>query len=228
MMRSHDEPPRDGSASDLDPALRRAVDALRALPVVPADAAARVLAATRGAAHALPVSVLRRPPRRRPRWVVAVAGVAATLLVAALGVRLATSGATPGTNVIASTPSASPTLVADTDVAGAPGRLPALRTVAVGESGLLDDAPVPVPFVLRLQGASRVALVGDFNGWSPTATSLVPTGNDVWTATVPLTPGRHAYGFVVDDTLWVRDPRAELVRDPDYGRDHSVVVVGRP
>lgn len=90
------------------------------------------------------------------------------------------------------------------------------------------DAVVLVHFAMVAPDARQVALVGDFNGWSPTATSLVPTGNDVWTATVPLTPGRHAYGFVVDDTLWVRDPRAELVRDPDYGRDHSVVVVGRP
>jgi hypothetical protein len=33
---------------------------------------------------------------------------------------------------------------------------------------------------------------------------------------------------VVDDTLWVTDPRAPVVRDADYGRDQSVLLVGHP
>ena len=43
-----------------------------------------------------------------------------------------------------------------------------------------------------------------------------------------LAPGRHAYAYVIDDSAWVTDPRVPVTRDVDYGRDHSVVVVGAP
>ena len=76
--------------------------------------------------------------------------------------------------------------------------------------------------------ARRVSLVGDFDVWSPTAEPMRRLPDGTWTTTVALTPGRHAYAFVVDDTVWVTDPTAPLVRDPDYGRDHSVIVVGQP
>jgi 1,4-alpha-glucan branching enzyme len=73
-----------------------------------------------------------------------------------------------------------------------------------------------------------VAVVGDFNGWNPDANVMTADARGVWTTTVPLPPGRHAYAFVVDGTVWVTDPRAPVVRDPDYGRDQSVVLVGHP
>ena len=83
-------------------------------------------------------------------------------------------------------------------------------------------------FALARPAARRVAVIGAFNGWNPAATPMARDSRGVWTATVALPPGRHAYVFVVDDTLWITDPRAEVVRDPDYGRDQSVIVVGRP
>lgn len=208
MTRSQDEPPRV-DAPDLDAELVPVVEALRRLPAVQPGAIERVAAAARG-------EPLWAPAPLRRRWPSIVAATAAALLLSAVGVRIATDGRSGGQDV-----------VTDPSISGA--SLPAQYVIAtVGEDGMLDDAPVPVPFVLPLPGATRVALVGDFNGWNPTATLLSKSVNGVWTATVALTPGRHAYGFVVDDTLWVRDPRAELERDADYGRDHSVIVVGRP
>jgi hypothetical protein len=91
-----------------------------------------------------------------------------------------------------------------------------------------DEAPVVVTFALRRPGAHRVALVGDFDEWSPTAVPMSRAADGTWTASVRLTPGRHAYAFVVDDHAWATDPKAPLVRDPDYGRDQSIVVVGQP
>jgi 1,4-alpha-glucan branching enzyme len=85
-----------------------------------------------------------------------------------------------------------------------------------------------VPFVLRQPSARRVALVGDFDAWSPTAIPMTRGADGTWTATVHLTPGRHTYAFVVDDSVWVTDPRAEKVPDPDYGRPQSVIIVGWP
>jgi 1,4-alpha-glucan branching enzyme len=73
-----------------------------------------------------------------------------------------------------------------------------------------------------------VALVGDFNGWDARATPLARSADGSWTTTVSLAPGRHAYAYVIDDSAWVTDPRVPVTRDVDYGRDHSVVVVGAP
>ncbi len=83
-----------------------------------------------------------------------------------------------------------------------------------------------VQFVLVAPGASSVALVGDFNDWSTSATPMqTAPGNGIWTVTVPLAPGRYRYGFLVDDTEWVRDPAAPPALEDDFGRPNSVVTV---
>lgn len=65
--------------------------------------------------------------------------------------------------------------------------------------------------------AARVAVAGDFNGWSARATPLARRAADgAWVGTVRLAAGEHRYAFVVDDTLWIRgdDPlRARSARD---------------
>jgi 1,4-alpha-glucan branching enzyme len=94
-----------------------------------------------------------------------------------------------------------------------------------GVAAALDEAPRPVRFGLRAPEARRVALVGDFNRWDPVATPLARTA-DGWEVEVALTPGRHAYAFVVDGARWVLDPAAQRERDPDFGQARSVTVVG--
>jgi hypothetical protein len=96
---------------------------------------------------------------------------------------------------------------------------------ASGVAAALEEAPRPVRFALRMPAARRVALVGDFNRWDPAATPLV-RGADGWETEVALTPGRHAYAFVVDGARWVLDPAAPSEHDPDFGRARSVTVVG--
>jgi 1,4-alpha-glucan branching enzyme len=92
-----------------------------------------------------------------------------------------------------------------------------------------EAMPLPVQFTLRDVRASQVALVGDFNGWSPSATSLEP--GDVagtWSVTIPLSAGRHVYAFLVDGRTWMTDPRAQTARDLDFGRENSVLIVQAP
>lgn len=91
-----------------------------------------------------------------------------------------------------------------------------------------DEAAVETQFVLARARAEHVALVGDFNDWDPRRTPMARHDGDLWSVTLPLTPGRHAYAFVVNDTVWTLDPRAAQERDADYGRAQSVIVVGRP
>jgi len=86
---------------------------------------------------------------------------------------------------------------------------------------------VLVRFVLAAPGASRVDLVGDFNGWSAGATPLRPLGSaGVWTVEVPLVAGPHEYAFVVDGREWRPDPAAPRASGEDYGQPNSTITVG--
>jgi hypothetical protein len=88
-----------------------------------------------------------------------------------------------------------------------------------------ETAPVLTQFVLDDANAESVSLVGDFNDWAGGSTPLTRLESGVWTASVPLPPGRHVYAFLVDGTLLKADPRAPKSGDADYGREGSVVMV---
>lgn len=89
-----------------------------------------------------------------------------------------------------------------------------------------ESQAVPTTFILKASEASRVALVGDFNGWNRETTLLAdPSGNGVWEVTVPLMPGRHTYAFLVNDSVWTVDPRSAPQIDPDFGSPSSVILV---
>ena len=83
-------------------------------------------------------------------------------------------------------------------------------------------------FVDSSRAAHSVALVGDFNAWRLGSSKLAETGvPGVWTASVPLAPGRHEYAFVVDGKRWVADPTA-TTRHDDFGTESSVMTVAPP
>lgn len=104
-----------------------------------------------------------------------------------------------------------------------------LRALGPG-TAVPGDAETPmVRFELAASGAARVTLVGDFNGWDRQATPMRRAqAPDVWTVSVPLARGRHAYGFVVDGVRWVPDPAAPLAPEDGFGGVNSVVIVGGP
>jgi hypothetical protein len=194
-------------AERLDDGLADVVARLRALPPASPRLVAAVLGRVRG----------RRPAPWRATLAtlldraVPVPAVAALLLLA-LGVGYA------GRMTREPAP-----LAAGPALPAGPGIVPVARDLAAA------DAPIAVQFVLSAPGARRVALVGDFNAWAPDAHPLVdPTGQGAWEVTVPLPPGRHVYGFLVDGERWVADPRAPRARDDDFGREGSVVLVYRP
>ena len=77
--------------------------------------------------------------------------------------------------------------------------------------------------------ATNVALGGDFNNWQ--AAAMRPETDGLWSLTIPAAqPGQH-YKYLINNTLWKRDPRARqvnhsngdsIVYDPaafDWGRD---------
>jgi hypothetical protein len=199
-----------------DELLDRIVDELRTLPPVDEGAVARIAFAARGQRSE---GGGRRELKPHGWWhsqvpLAAAAGFAFAAGLAGFLAGNAVGSRSPTTTVGANVqPSASLTVA----VSAPPS---ALRP---------PPSPVPTQFVLDVPRASRVSLVGDFNGWDTAATPLArdPSAG-IWTVTVPLTAGRHVYAFMVDGRVWTLDPRAPKAEDPDFGTPSSVVLIGAP
>jgi hypothetical protein len=81
-----------------------------------------------------------------------------------------------------------------------------------------------VRFVFVAPYATRVSLVGDFNGWNASTMPMRRSADGrAWLLEVPLPPGRHVYAFVVDGDV-TADPAAPRAGD-DFGVPSSVVLV---
>ena len=198
---------------DRDEVIDRIAAALQPLPAVDPAARARVLVAVaaereREREHA------RASRGYRRRWIFAAA-VAATLLMG-IAIEWRTRAALPAnTHVAAARGTDAPSSAASAALASRP-----LRG---------DAAMQPVQFVFRAPAAHRVSVVGDFTGWESRPGVMVrDAASGLWSTTLALPAGRHVYAFLIDDTLWVRDPRTPAAPDADFGRPGSVLLVGRP
>ena len=207
---------------DQDAVLDQVLAELRPLPAVDDSAKARLLIAVAAERERDREQALRRrsTSSRFTRWAMS----AALLAALAVGtvylpgyVRMRTGQPRRG----APEPSR-PVVV----TANAPS--PARLAGADASTGA-ETAPQQVQLVLRAPDASRVRVVGDFNGWDQAQAPMTrdPVSR-LWSTTLSLRPGRHVYAFVVDDTIWMRDPRAPAAKDADFGRPGSVLLVGRP
>ncbi len=91
--------------------------------------------------------------------------------------------------------------------------------------------PALVPVVFRFPGAlvpeaGRVAVVGQFNGWSPQVHLLTKAAGGDWTITIYLPPGRTLYHFSVDGAYWL-DPYDEGRVPNCWGSEYSLRYVRR-
>ena len=214
-----------------DEVLHRAVEELRALPPLDHEAVTRIVSAAARAREAGlgidEASDMDIAPARGRRFFTlpAVAGIAAAAALVGFLVRGAIPGERPGDSsaagtsaVVASGPAASASAGESTPV------LPATASLEA-----MELAPVPTQFVFTSASASSVTVIGDFNGWDERANPLVRQGSGpIWSAMVPLRPGRHAYAFMVDGKRLELDPRAPSATDPDFGVAASVRIVGQP
>jgi 1,4-alpha-glucan branching enzyme len=66
-------------------------------------------------------------------------------------------------------------------------------------------APTPVAFVISAPDAKSAFVTGSFNNWNITDHLMTKQADGRWTITLPLTPGRYQYKFVVDGE-WMTDP----------------------
>lgn len=92
------------------------------------------------------------------------------------------------------------------------------------------DVPKPVSggvrFSVAVLAARSVAVVGSFNGWSPTAHPMASAGsNGLWSVVVPLPEGEHAFMYVIDGATWMVPPLAEDFVTDGFGATNGLVVV---
>ena len=87
------------------------------------------------------------------------------------------------------------------------------------------EPKVFVRLVLLQPGAQSVSVAGDFNGWNPGQTKLERSEGGVWTATIPLRPGRYQYMFVIDGKQWIADPLAGEASGDGFGSENAVLDV---
>jgi hypothetical protein len=83
---------------------------------------------------------------------------------------------------------------------------------------------VAVTFELDdLVGATSVALVGEFNGWSPDA-DLMERANGGYCKTLVLEIGRaYRFRYLVDGEHWMNAPDADDYARNDFGGEDSIV-----
>jgi hypothetical protein len=221
-----------------DEVLDRAVEELRTLPPLDREAVTRIVSAAARAREAgladglddASADEFALPWRRRFFTLPAVAGIAAAAMLVGFLVR----GAIPGALPDDAPPPATSAVAASGSAAegSAPSASSGETTPVVPAAASLDAmelAPVSTQFVFTSATARSVTVVGDFNGWDERANPLVRQGSGpIWSAMVPLRPGRHAYAFMVDGKRLELDPRAPSATDPDFGVPASVRIVGQP
>jgi Carbohydrate-binding module 48 (Isoamylase N-terminal domain) len=99
-------------------------------------------------------------------------------------------------------------------------------TAGLGRSAAPPPPPAEVVLArldLHAPEARRVEVAGDFNGWRPEATPLRRGEGGVWSARIPLSPGkRYEYMFLVDGA-WVGDPAAPATADDGFGGANAVL-----
>jgi hypothetical protein len=198
---------------ETDETIIRIAAALRPLPDVDPTQKARVLvavAAERERARERRIRVVRG-------WRIAGGGA----FVAAAGIAAALWLRTPQpTSTVATMASAT-----DSQTVGSAGQTMAARPAA--NATLAGYKSVQVVF--RAPSARRVSVVGDFNAWDTGADAMLRDPvSGLWSRTLALRPGRHVYAFIVDDSVWMRDPRSPAAEDRDFGRPGSVLLVGQP
>ena len=87
---------------------------------------------------------------------------------------------------------------------------------AEGKAAVTFSLPCPGP-------AASVVVLGDFNGWDPTATPMRKAG-DVQTASVVLEGGRrYFFRYLDEEGRWFNDEKADDYVSNDYGESNCVI-----
>lgn len=199
MVESYDESQQDNDARFA----ARIAAPLRAAEHVHPSFEKRLMEKVRAEGQALYPPMSSRDSWWKRKRVVRVSPLAGLALAAGIGAIVVVSSVAIGSRI-----STRPAVASQTPAAVRPDTVQLVRFVFVDRS------------------AASVELVGDFNEWARGSTTLQRSGAPgVWAVSVPLSPGRHEYAFIINGSRWVADPLAVKSTD-DFGTESSVIRVG--
>jgi len=91
------------------------------------------------------------------------------------------------------------------------------RPVGIIDGINYDADPTKVTLSLLAPFKTSVYVVGDFNNWSiDPAYQMKQDGEYFWLEITGLTSGQeYAYQYLVDESIWIADPYADKILDPD-------------
>ena len=81
-------------------------------------------------------------------------------------------------------------------------------------------------FVLYLPQADATKIVGTFTNWKPVPMEKIGT-TGYWTLTLNLPQGEHRYSYLIEDGNQILDPTIAAREQDDFGKENSVIIVGR-
>ena len=94
------------------------------------------------------------------------------------------------------------------------------------DSSLICSAEVQFTLKMNDNKAHTVAIAGDFNGWNPQVNLLENSeGNNIWSGTLKLEPGRYEYMFVLDGERWFPDPNALRYVKDGFGNRNAILEI---
>ncbi|MCS1407328.1 MAG: 1,4-alpha-glucan branching enzyme GlgB [Verrucomicrobia subdivision 3 bacterium] len=82
--------------------------------------------------------------------------------------------------------------------------------VGQGQRYSAKNTVVPVSFMCAAPEAQSVSVIGDFNGWNPTANQMKRHPDGSWQSSFPVHSGHHRYQFLIDGVPHL-DPQAQGV-----------------
>jgi len=81
-----------------------------------------------------------------------------------------------------------------------------------------------VQFEFSAPEAREVFVAGEFNNWDERANPLKKDKNGMWKLTLPLTPGRYEYRFLIDGR-WENDPSCSGCIPNKFGSSNCLRIV---
>ena len=104
--------------------------------------------------------------------------------------------------------------------------MPQIQQPARRTGDALDGLAVQVTCAVPADTGDGVSLLGDFNGWDPSAHPLKKRSNGTRSVSVELPAGStYHYKFLTADGTWFCDPHSEAIELNDFHQPNSVLTV---
>lgn len=80
-------------------------------------------------------------------------------------------------------------------------------------------------FYYNFPDAKVISVIGDFNDWNPAKNLMHKTEEGIWYTEIELLPGQYRYKYLIDNTIRLNDPCANLYMPDEKGELASLIII---